>query len=221
MVSASSGGNDHPHAMFDRLMEVGVAGMVLNPGDHICAFYRGSAGRTEILIPYLEEGLREGEKCICFLEIGGERVVRDLLEKTAPEDLMARHLHCLDFTQTYLRDGRFTQDQWFEFLDTCLASAIHDEGYPRARAAGEMSWSLQKTCPGVEELCSYEARINWFAPRYPQILLCMYDLDRFTGDVVVDVLKTHPRVLMNNMVIENPYYVDPAEFLAQKQPLSV
>jgi hypothetical protein len=207
--------------MLDHLFEVGIGGMVLNPGDHICAFYRGSDGRNEILIPYLEEGLKEGEKCICFLEIGAERSVRDLLESRAPADLMARHLSVLDFTQTYLRDGRFTQEQWFDFLDQSLSAVINVEGYPCARAAGEMSWSLQKTCPGVEELCSYEAKINWFAPRYPQILLCMYDLDQFTGDVVVDVLKTHPKVLLNNMVIENPYYVDPAEFLAQQQPLSV
>jgi hypothetical protein len=47
--------------------------------------------------------------------------------------------------------------------------------------------------------------------------MCFYDLDRFPGDIVVDVLKTHPKVLMNNMVIENPYYVEPAEFLAQQQ----
>jgi len=213
--------SDGSRAMLDRLMEVGVGGIVLNPGDHICAFYRGSAGRNEILIPYLKEGLKEGEKCICFLEIGGEQLVKDQLESSATHELMARHLSFLDFSQTYLRDGRFTQEQWFDFLDQCLDTAINDEGYPCARAAGEMSWSLQKTCPGVEELCSYEAKINWFAPRYPQILLCMYDLDRFPGDVVVDVLKTHPKVLLNNMVIENPYFVDPAEFLAQQQPLTV
>jgi MEDS: MEthanogen/methylotroph, DcmR Sensory domain len=213
--------SDGSRAMLDHLFEMGVGGIVLNPGDHICAFYRGSEGRNEILIPYLEEGLKEGEKCICFLEIGAERLLRDQLESRTLADLMARHLSVLDFTQTYLRDGRFTQEQWFDFLDESLSAAINGEGYPCARAAGEMSWSLQKTCPGVEELCSYEAKINWFAPRYPQILLCMYDLDQFTGDVVVDVLKTHPKVLLNNMVIENPYYVDPAEFLAQQQPLSV
>lgn len=208
--------------MLDRLMQVGVAGMVVNSGDHICAFYRGPSGRNEILIPYLEEGLRDGEKCICFLEIGGERHIIDQLgSRPLPEGVMDRHLSVLDYSQTYLRDGRFTQEQWFEYLDQCVSGAINDEGYECARAAGEMSWSLQKDCPGVEELCSYEAKINWFAPRYPQILLCMYDLERFSGDVVVDILKTHPRVLINGMIVENPYYVDPAEFLAQQQPLSV
>jgi hypothetical protein len=67
----------------------------------------------------------------------------------------------------------------------------------------------------VEELCAYEAKINRFAPMYPQILLCLYDLERFTGDVIVDVLKTHPKVLIGNMVIENPFYVAPDEFLAR------
>ena len=33
--------------------------------------------------------------------------------------------------------------------------------------------------------------------------------------VIVDVLKTHPKVLIGNMVIENPFYVEPDEFLAR------
>jgi hypothetical protein len=69
----------------------------------------------------------------------------------------------------------------------------------------------------VEELCSYEAKVNWVAPRYPQILLCLYDLDRFSGELVIDVVMTHPKVLINNMVVENPFYVKPEEFLARRQ----
>ena len=72
-----------------------------------------------------------------------------------------------------------------------------------------------RTCSGVEELCGYDAKINVFAPRYPQTPLCLYDLERFTGEVIVDVLKTHPKVLIGNVVIENPFHVKPDEFLAR------
>jgi hypothetical protein len=203
--------------MLDRLtqVELGIGGVVLNPGDHVCAFSHGSTDRNEILIPYLEEGLREAEKCICFLEVGGDRPLLDQLRSRSPHlDQESKHLDLLDFSQTYLRGGRFTQAEWFDFFDRRMSSAIHGEGYPAARAAGEMSWCLQTTCPGVEELCAYEAKLNWFLPRYPQIVLCMYDLERFPGHVVVDVLRTHPKVLINKMVFENPYYTDPADFLS-------
>ena len=41
-----------------------------------------------------------------------------------------------------------------------------------------MTWSL-RDAPGVDQLVGYEARLNEFMPRYPQIILCLYDLLRF------------------------------------------
>jgi hypothetical protein len=32
----------------------------------------------------------------------------------------------------------------------------------------------------------------------------------------VDVLKTHPKVLIGGMVLDNPYYLEPDEFLAKR-----
>jgi hypothetical protein len=31
--------------------------------------------------------------------------------------------------------------------------------------------------------------------------------------VIVSIVKTHPKVLIRGMVVENPYYVGPDEFL--------
>jgi len=70
--------------------------------------------------------------------------------------------------------------------------------------------------PGVEDFVGYEARLNHFLPRYPQVVLCLYELDRFSGEVLVDVLKTHPKVLFGGMVLDNPYYLAPDEFLATR-----
>jgi hypothetical protein len=78
-----------------------------------------------------------------------------------------------------------------------------------------MTWALRQM-PGVEELVGYESRLNRFLPRYPQVILCLYELDQFSGEVLVDVLKTHPKVLLGGMVLDNPYYLEPDEFLATR-----
>ena len=70
-----------------------------------------------------------------------------------------------------------------------------------------MTWALRQM-PGVEELFAYESKLNDFLPCYPQVILCMYDLDRFSGEVLVDILKTHPTVLIGGMVLDNPYYLE-------------
>jgi MEDS: MEthanogen/methylotroph, DcmR Sensory domain len=215
-VTRSAEQNGRSRSMLKRLIEVGVGGITIEPGDHVCAFYRGATGRDEIFLPYIARGLQEGDKCICILEIADRVEVVARLEAILPalDRVADDQLEVLDCTETYLREGRFSQDEWFEFLDRSVSAAIHDEGYRVTRGAGEMGWALRAR-PGVEDLLVYEAKVNSFATRYPQIWMCFYDLERFSGEIIVDVLKTHPKVLINNMVIENPYYMEPAKFLAR------
>jgi len=210
--------NSDLQPILDRLMQLGVSDVTIKPGDHVCAFYRGPAGRDEILTPYIAQGLQNGDKCICFLEVADRRAVMARLRANLPllTGAICEQLEVLDCTESYLREGQFSPERWLQFLDKLVNAAIHDEGYAVARAAGEVGWALQRTCPAVDDLIAYEAKVNWFAPRYPQILLCFYDLERFGGEIIVDVLKTHPRVVIDNMVIENPYYVTPEELLASR-----
>jgi hypothetical protein len=65
----------------------------------------------------------------------------------------------------------------------------------------------------VEHLIGYESELNRVTCSSPVVVLCLYDLDRFGGEVVVNVVKTHPQVLIQGILVENPYYVGPDEFL--------
>ena len=49
------------------VVRLGLPGLGVRPGDHICALYLGPAERDEILTPYLRAGLRAGEKCLCLI----------------------------------------------------------------------------------------------------------------------------------------------------------
>ena len=91
------------------------------------------------------------------------------------------------------------------------------EGYSFYRLVGEMTWALRNV-PGVEHLVGYESELNRVTSSYPVIVLCLYDLDRFSGEVVVNVVKTHPQVLVQGILVENPYYIGPDEFLRSASP---
>jgi hypothetical protein len=41
----------------------------------------------------------------------------------------------------------------------------------------------------------------------------MYETARFGGGVVMDIFRTHPTVLMNGVVYDNPMFVPPDDFL--------
>ena len=53
----------------------------------------------------------------------------------------------------------------------------------------------------------WEAEVNELASRYPQFIMCLYDLDRWAGELIMSVLKTHPRIFINGLILNNPYYV--------------
>lgn len=203
--------------MFPDAVQIGIPGVQLSPGDHICAFYPGREERDEILLPYLSEGLQVGDKCVCVVDgADTESVLASLsTEVDLASCLDRRQLDVLKSQETYLSGGRFSTEAMLAFWDRSMGDAIAD-GFRFARAVGEMTWATRQM-PGVEEFVGYEARLNHFLPRYPQVVLCLYELDRFSGEVLVDVLKTHPKVLFGGMVLDNPYYLAPDEFLAARR----
>jgi hypothetical protein len=195
---------------------VGVPGVNIAPGDHICAFYPTLAERDDILMPYLREGIQAGDKCIAVLDTDDVLEIDDALQAECarvPAD-GDRQLEMKHSRDAYLRGGKFTCDSMLDFWEASVGGAFA-AGFPFARAVGEMTWALRKM-PGVDELVGYEAKLNRFLPRYPQVVLCLYELERFDGEVLVDVLKTHPKVLLGGMVLDNPYYLEPEEFLAAR-----
>ena len=200
--------------MFSSAIGLAVPGVELRPGDHICAFYPSLAERDGILIPYLNEGLNAGDKCVAVVD-GTD--TQGLVASLAPGSARDREIAQLEVRcseDTYLEDGFFSTERMIGYWDSSIGEAFSG-GYSFARAAGEMTWALRQM-PGVEELISYESKLNRFLPKYPQVILCLYELGRFSGEVLVDVLKTHPKVLLGGMLLDNPYYLEPDEFLASR-----
>ena len=60
---------------------------------------------------------------------------------------------------------------------------------------------------------TYEAEVNELASRYPQFIMCLYDLDQWAGELIMSVLKTHPRIFVNGLILNNPYYVPLHQFI--------
>jgi hypothetical protein len=193
-----------------------VLGLQLSVGDHICGFYRQPAERDDILIPFLVDGLRAGDKCTC------------VVDSCTPDDVLASmsthlevdpyvsvcQLEVLDSYATYLADGGFLPARMLEFW-AGKARQSPFAGTGVARNIGDMSWA-HRSQGAVAELIGYESELNRIMADVPQVNLCLYDLTRCSGDLIMDVLKTHPKALLGGMVIDNPYYLEPDEFLASR-----
>jgi len=69
----------------------------------------------------------------------------------------------------------------------------------------------------VHDVVEYESRINYMLPKYDMATVCTYDLTKFSAAIVMDVLRTHPQVIVGGILRENPFYVPPDEFLRALQ----
>jgi len=197
-------------------IDLGINGLSIPPGTHICAFFRGVSERDQIMVPFLREGLRAGNKCICIVdeEVGGVRTALGA-DGGPPADAERSQLDIRSSKETYLRRGTFSTQETLSFWDDSVGTALNDDAFPFVRSAGETTWTLNEL-PSLYDFLTYEAELNRFLPRYPQVIMCLYDLDHFGGQVVVDILKTHPKVLMGGTVLENLHYLEPDEFLASR-----
>ena len=43
----------------------------------------------------------------------------------------------------------------------------------------------------------------------------LYHLGRFGGDAVIDIMRTHPMVIIGGILQHNPFFVPPDEFLQE------
>ncbi len=186
-----------------------ITGLQARTGDHICAFYRGREQRDRLLVPYLREGLRDGDVCICITGRARPRRRGGAALGRADGGGTAR-LRMSDAEDTYLAGGSFSADRMLRFWGDLGRETFEEQGCSFARAASDMSWAENViTGPLIDDFTGYEARATRFARAYPQVALCLYDLDKFRGDVIIPALKVHPKVLFGGMLLENPYYVDP------------
>jgi hypothetical protein len=194
-----------------------VLGLRLGVGDHICGFYRKPAERDDILIPFLVEGLKAGDKCTCVVDscTPGD-VLASMSEHMEVEPYVSvSQLEVLDSDRTYLAGGGFLPERMLRFWEAKARQSPCADGPGFARNIGDMSWA-HRSQGAVADLIGYESELNRIMSNFPQVNLCLYDLTRCSGDLIMDVLKTHPKALLGGMVIDNPYYLDPDEFLASR-----
>jgi hypothetical protein len=188
---------------------VTINGLAARTGDHICAFYRGREERDRLVVPFLQEGMRAGDVCLCITgRADHRRLERSVLDDC--DQAAAERLEIRDAEDTYLAGGSFSADRMLTFWSDWGEDTFGAKQRSFARAATDMGWAETViTGPLIEDFMGYEVQATRYARAYPQVALCLYDLEKFRGDVIIPVLKVHPKVFFGGMLLENPYYVDP------------
>ena len=204
-------------SVFDipTLSPVTVCGRMLPRSTHICAFFDSAEQEYDCLVPYFAEGLAQGEQVVTIRDAakmaGHKRALQERMPHSLEGPLQSEQFKILASEETYLQEGYFGHERMGLMLGDVLKAA--EQGpFKRVRTCGDMTWALREM-PGTDELMEYESRVNAFTQKHDCTLMCVYDVNQFSGRAVMDVLATHPVVVMGETIYENPYYVEPTEYL--------
>ncbi len=185
----------------------------LSVHDHLCLIYSTREEQFAAAIPFMRIGLERGEKCIYIADDNTATEVLDAMRTGGIDvdtSLKKGSLSIITKREAYLRNGYFDPDEMIQFLIDTIAQA-KNEGYGTLRVTGEMTWMLGGE-PGTDRLIEYEAKLNKTFSTEECLALCQYNRNRFSPSILLDVIHTHPLVVVGNTVCKNFYYIPVEEF---------
>ena len=170
---------------------LGIVDASVPSGSHICTFFSGPPQRDDVVAPFLAEGIRSGHKCVCVLEAPEPLNLLTRLGGRVDLDrsVGTGQLELAAPADGYLRSGQFSTEDMLDYWREIASATQTAARFSLITAVGEM--------PSVLD--------------HPDD-----DLERFGAEVLMDTLRTHPRVIVDGMIHDSPYYVEPDKFVAAR-----
>jgi hypothetical protein len=203
--------------MMRPLRPISLAGSQLGAVRHVCAFFANDDEEYRVLLPFIREGLSCGHKAVQVINPEArqehlQRLAKAGIDSTAHQQ--SGQLQIRINTEVYLRDGRFDQDRMLAVFEEMATSARSAEGFPLSRIVCRMDWASgdQSRIEGVIE---FESRVNDVWRRYDDAVICTYHLAKLSGDAVIEIMRTHPMVIIGGHLQQNPFFTRPEEFLPE------
>ena len=183
-----------PRAPAAEAPTVNVGGVAVPLRTHFAALYSTDEGRFRLSVPFLADGIRARQPTWLY-------ATAEILERYS--EALARN-HGVDMAAA-VGSGRLVVGDG-PGSNAAEAVANWERLYGKALAAGptvlrligEMT-SVRQIFGSEAEMMEYEEAYELMAKRYPVVTLCQYDAREFDGEIMLQVLKSHPDMFERNM----------------------
>ena len=195
---------------------ISFAGSQLSETRHVCAFFNSEEEEYRVLLPFIKGGFECGHKAVHVVNPDQrsehmQRLVAAGIDPAAAE--RSGQLELRTNTDTYLREGRFDKERMLHAFEQ-IASGNVSGGFPLSRIVCRMDWAAEGESY-TNDLIEFESRVNHVWEHHDDAVICTYHLGQFGGDTVIDIMRTHPMIIIGGILQRNPFFVPPGEFLRE------
>ncbi len=183
----------------------------LRPGDHLVALYQSENEIADYVSTYIHSALLRNERCIYITDDFDTSLVLEKLHALTNSLKKDEDLRILTKAETYSKNGKFNPDKLITMIKKLANEAIAD-GYSGLAITGEISWVLDYE-DGERLIIEYEWKLNeYIFNTYPVSALCRYNINKFSDEMIKNIIQLHPIIVWRNRIHENPYYIPPLGF---------
>jgi hypothetical protein len=195
---------------------ISLAGSQLGEVRHVCALFSSDDEEYRVLLPFIKDGFECGDKAVHVVNPDQrhdhlQRLAAAGIDHEAAEEGGQFELRIN--TEAYLRNGRFDQDRMLAAFEQ-MASGNAKGGFPLSRICCRMDWAVEDQSY-VDDLVEFESRVNDVWSRHDDAVICTYQLSKFGGETVIDIMRTHPMIIIGGILYHNPFFVPPEVFLSE------
>jgi hypothetical protein len=118
--------------------------------------------------------------------------------------LKSRQLELAVPEDTYLRTGRFNKDAMLVLIQDALKAGA-ELGFRLTRMIAHAEAAVDDW-KSSNEWVEYEMRLNGVLPNYDDPVICTFDANLLTVPHAIDILRTHPMVIIGGVLVENSFF---------------
>ena len=180
--------------------------------EHIALFYTSREARFRTVAPFVRQGIARGERVMYVMnDLSPSEILDELRGGDVDVDgaFESGQLTFHTLEETYLQSGRFDPDHMLDVYAEAIEDAKAD--YPGLRVTANTNFILDDHAT-MADFMAYESRVNELFSGEECIALCHYDCERIPPEILVDVIRTHPHIVYDDVVCHNFYYTPPEEF---------
>jgi hypothetical protein len=200
-----------------KLMDLGISSRELPGGLHVCYLFGDDDERFQLVARFFEAGKRAGDKLMYLVDRRAPTEIHQRMQQLSAELQAPGSCVVTGTDEAFYPEGTFSADVMLGRVGELLDQSIQ-EGFRGTRITGEMSWILRGV-GGSERVMEFESRVTSVLRAHPHAAgICQYDITLFSGATLMDVLAVHPYTIVRGQFVENPFFVEPAEYLRSQTP---